>query len=314
MKYLRQEVTLPGGYEWYDAARNKTLLDVEVSELDGRKVSGTTDVVIAKQEHVVNNAVRHHISVQLELKKDTNTGNHEPQVCLEHLAASVLNRQVPVLTVLTDLQRGWVFYWFGRTSEGMAAIKKLDLNGNFGCAIFLLENFVTDIEKENLPETFVDRLSWKEVCDLARVEGSTLAMRKGDDGEHPGNSPDSKGASGDDDRDGKNSDDLSSSSAGEKSSSKKPRHLPPSDNLTDSLRWLNPGGDLGNELDLLDMMDESERIRTVRAFLAKRVVPYITGGDPQTLWTDHSEEGDAQSFLSAANLAHHDGLPQMEDR
>ena len=35
--------------------------------------------------------------------------------------------------------------------------------------------------------------------------------------------------------------------------------------------------DVGNELDLLDMVDKNEQYEIVRAFAAKHIVPHMTG-------------------------------------
>jgi hypothetical protein len=51
------------------------------------------------------------------------------------------------------------------------------------------------------------------------------------------------------------------------------------------------------------MLDENNRIRSVRELLAKYVVPRITGID---LSTDDTEARDTPTFLSSGNLAQHD--------
>ena len=72
-----------------------------------------------------------------------------------------------------------------------------------------------------------------------------------------------------------------------------------------------PLGDVANVMDMLDTMDEDDRVRTVREFLAIHVVPRITGEDPRNLWTDHAEESDTSPLLSAVNLAQHDQSAQI---
>ena len=171
MKHLEENVNLPSGYSWFDAQPTRTLLNVQI-KLSGREsgyhLKGTTDVVVAKSEHVTNDAVRSHVSVQLELKKSSNGGSHEPQVCLEHLAASMLNPAESVVTCLTDLNEMWTFYWFGLCNDSSTgtgvAIRKLVLTAQAAHAKYLLESFAEDGDSNRagtLPETFVDRLSWK---------------------------------------------------------------------------------------------------------------------------------------------------------
>eukprot|EP00978_Attheya_sp_CCMP212_P015059 scaffold38709_cov56-Attheya_sp.AAC.1 len=61
------------------------------------------------------------------------------------------------------------------------------------------------------------------------------------------------------------------------------------------------------------MDDEDDRVRPVREFLAISAVPCITVEEPNNLWTDHTEENDSPSFLSAAvNLAPHDHSAQTQ--
>lgn len=317
MKHLRDQVNLPPGHSWYDAQPTKSLLDVDV-EVSGlkRNLKGTTDVVIAETKHVTNVAVRNHVVALLELKKENNLGNHEPQVCLEHLAASILNPLVPVLTCLTDLNRRWTFYWFGysKNVDRGVAIKKLVLTDQSECAKlakYLLESFAkrTDATPGTLPETFMDRLSWKQVQGkLGDPPGGTNATRKDDDEEGAGKSPGKESSGGK----GCRGDETGPSLVGpnhpaskESHQQKKHKPEPSEDNLAASLRLLCPRGDVANELDLLDMMDEDDRIRTVRGFLRQHVVPHITGADPENRSTDKTEERDATSFLSAGNLAHH---------
>jgi hypothetical protein len=71
-------------------------------------------VVVAQTRHVDASAERHHVEVELELKTTRNNKlkEHEPQAVLEHLSSSFLNKTCGVLTVLTDLNEKWVFYWF----------------------------------------------------------------------------------------------------------------------------------------------------------------------------------------------------------
>ena len=102
----------------------------------------------------------------------------------------------------------------------------------------------------------------------------------------------------------------SQGSSGENEQNKKQKGEPTADDLADSLQLLCPRGDVANELGLLGAMDEDDRVRTVREFLAIHVVPRITGEDPRNLLTDHAEESDSPSSLSAANLLQHDQSTQ----
>jgi hypothetical protein len=114
MTHLKNNVLfLPTGYAVKDCAKMPTLLSVQ--GIGGKfKFNGTTDVVVTQTRHVDNSAERNHVEVELELKTTRNNDmkKHEPQAVLEHLSSSFLNKTCGVLTVLTDLNEKWVFYWF----------------------------------------------------------------------------------------------------------------------------------------------------------------------------------------------------------
>mmetsp|Transcript_27650 Transcript_27650/g.50202 ORF Transcript_27650/g.50202 Transcript_27650/m.50202 type:complete len:287 (-) Transcript_27650:426-1286(-) len=118
MNYLGTNVSWPAGHCVTDCNAYKNLLSG--TGLDGKhKISGNIDVVLVAQEDAENGAIRQNIRAGIELKKGTNSGNHEHQVVLQHLAASSLNPEESVLTVMTDLNQRWHFYWFGRNRKKM---------------------------------------------------------------------------------------------------------------------------------------------------------------------------------------------------
>jgi hypothetical protein len=322
MDHLEKQLRLPANYVCYDAQPKRNLLDVDVKDEKSGLVTslkGTTDVVVAKRCDVTNDAVRHNVIAQLELKRPDNTGNHEAQVCLEHLAASVLNSSVPVLTGLSNLNKMWTFYWFG--DDAVPSIKKLDLEKDdpqnaAKLAKYLLEkSFLSKEESHSLPEGFTDRISWNEL--RKRLISSSMLhtmaedARGGDSSDSPGQK-DLSDASSRKRRNGTGPSRDNQGSSGENEPNKKQKsQQPTADDLADSLQLLCPRGDVANELSLLSVMeDEDDRIRTVREFLAIHVVPRITGVDPRTLLTDDhaQEESDAAPSLSlsAANLLQHD--------
>jgi len=299
MEHLKHHVNLPCGYSWFDAQPARELLNVQVGEYS---LKGTTDVVVAMSQHVENLAVRNHVAVQWELKNSANGGNHEPQVCLEHLAASMLNREQSVVTCLTDLNKMWTFYWFGHNSTDTGvAIRKLVLpEQGAPLARYLLESFAEKRDSDRagtLPETFVDRLSWEYVREKLTIATGGTHTTYDDAGGSGGAAGQAKS---DGDKRGREDDTGHSPDGRSEQQQKRPK---PGDDLSASLRLLCPLGDVANELDLLDMMDEDDRIRTIRELLAKHVVPRITGID---LSTNDTEERDTPSFLSSGNLAQHD--------
>jgi hypothetical protein len=169
MAYLRKILHIPPNYALVDTHPNKTLLSVELLGLGhlstSRKVSGTTNVVIAKAEHAVNEAVRNNIEILLELKKPENMKKkgHTPQVIGEHFAASYLNPRHPVVSVLTDLNERWTLFWFASDGDDPdVALYRLCLNGGQATAYarYLLDSLL-DNSVGNLPDNFANRQPFK---------------------------------------------------------------------------------------------------------------------------------------------------------
>ena len=114
-----------------------------------RKISGTTDVVIAEIRNIRNDTLRNSVHALMELKKPENMSrtDHNPQVVCEHLAASYLNPTRTMVSVLTDLNGFWTFYWYAENEDGPGvALHKLTLNCEeraAGQAKYLLEGMLT---------------------------------------------------------------------------------------------------------------------------------------------------------------------------
>lgn len=317
MTHLKNQVHLPSTYALYDAQPHRNLLDVQ-AEASGlpRNIKGTTDVVVAKSEDVTNDAVRHNVVALLELKKINNLGNHEPQICLELCAAAILNPETPVLTCYTDLNGRWVFYWFGLVNvSARVAIKKLVLTRHIACsklAKYLLDRITTktDAAPETLPESFINRLSWRQVQVQLRSAAPGGPHTAGNDSDEKQSGNQSGGGKNPFKRDRNDDNDDPGDPDTSKGTHKKKHQKSEASgsNLASGLRLLCPQDDVADELDLLDMVDEDARTRTVRQFIAKHVIPHLTGAYPEDLSIDIAEEKDAPSFLSASNLAQHDRL------
>jgi hypothetical protein len=278
MVHLRNILFLPTGYGVKDCAKTSTLLSVQ--DIGGKfKFNGTTDVVVAQTKHVKNSAERHHVEVELELKttRNNNMEKHEPQAVLKHLASSFLNGNCGVLTVLTDLNEKWVFYWFhpnGKEIMKYIADRKR--------AQFLLNNMIPNKSNNtctsaDLPEHFWNRGVWNEV---EKVFLDTIKEEDDEDGtgnkrrkmeRSPRNdSSDARDHSKNDSNQGGDSD---SSGIGHVGSGHDGQQ-----NCTLAQLFDYAGHDVGNEMDLLTMTDdEDERIRIVRRFLARHIVPGIVG-------------------------------------
>eukprot|EP00978_Attheya_sp_CCMP212_P006572 scaffold15258_cov49-Attheya_sp.AAC.8 len=115
MSYLRETLTWPEGHVLVDCNLSghgyANLLSTQ--KFDTRHSSkGNIDVVVAEKADAENQAIKQNIKAGIELKKTNNHEDHERQVVVQHLVSSSLNPRVGVLTIMTDLQERWHFYWF----------------------------------------------------------------------------------------------------------------------------------------------------------------------------------------------------------
>ena len=177
MLHLTTHVRLPADYLMGDVQPKRTLLNVELKGIEeSQSIKGTTDVVIAESKNIQNDAVRNSVEALLELKKPKNLQNkdHNPQTICEHLAASYLNCNHGVVSVLTDLNRSWTFYWYAENKGGSGvALYKLKLEDEeepARLAKYILESLNNESRRETLPTTFVDRLSFQAVADKINEE------------------------------------------------------------------------------------------------------------------------------------------------
>ena len=190
MAYLNGILQIPATHALADAQPNRALLTVELLRemQESRKISGTTDVAIAKSEHVRNKAIRNNIETLLELKKPKNLRkkDHTPQTVGEHFAASYLNSKHPVVSVLTDLNTSWTFFWFAiEEDHSDVALYKLHLDGGEAAAEakYILDSLFDDESSgDTLPTTFSNRLSFQAVLDRV-VQNKKKRMRREFDGD-----------------------------------------------------------------------------------------------------------------------------------
>lgn len=191
MAHLKSNLQLPMNHLMEDVQPMRALLSVELKGLgDSRKLSGTTDVVIAKSKDVRNDAIRNSVQALFELKKPKNlkAKDHNPQTVCKHLAASYLNRSHAVVSVLTDLNRSWTFYWFAHKEQGAGvSLHKLKLNGAGapGLSKYILESLHDTSRRETLPSTFADRLSFEAVMDTIREDRRRKRGRSDYGASHP---------------------------------------------------------------------------------------------------------------------------------
>ena len=290
MAYLNNLLQIPTHYALADAQPNRKLLTVELLRQmpESRKVSGTTDVAIAKSEHVHNTAVRNNIETLFELKtpKNMSKKDHTPQTIGEHFAASYLNPDHAVVSVLTDLNQKWTFFWFARGEDASkVALYKLCLDGGEATAgaKYLLDSLYDNAVGDTLPTTFANRQPFQAVMDSVARNKRVKREIDRDDSHSPDQDSKPSPSSGADQPPTSGTDAGSSSRSGGTAHQNNQGDAgggggaPMS--MASALGLFAPPADrdVANELDLLDMVDESEQYEIVRSFTSKHIVPFMTG-------------------------------------
>ena len=106
MAYLRnnENLVLPPDTIMFDGNSDGEFLNVQMEGFRV-KTSGNIDVPLANSRHQSLATVKENMLGAFELKKDTNKEHDkiERQVTLQHMAASYLNPNTGLLTVMTDL-------------------------------------------------------------------------------------------------------------------------------------------------------------------------------------------------------------------
>jgi len=320
MKFLRDNIVWPAGHAVTDCHGSKELLNTVLHLEDGKhKTSGNIDVVVATGANVEGNSIRHNIRAGIELKKvsnkDINKNRDERQVVMQHVAASVLNRKDNVLTVLTDLNDKWVFYWFGQTR---GILYKYPVC-NRGEAKFLFEHMfgipvenvaIKEVSQRNkkkrgkkgkasgastppidtsmFPTDFLVRGTWRVFngWDLATIGESHT---EGSDGHDQGLPDPGPGGSG---RPSKPEGSHRGKTDGSKTDGSKGGIV-----QGRQVAGNNYGMAVANELDLLDFVDEEEKGAIEFSYFVERVLPRMTNDSGQ------NTEGEGYSGLSEANLS-----------
>lgn len=293
MKHLLNNVQLPANYSMADVQPNRVSLNVNLpGKGKRRRIRGTTDVVIAQTRHIKNEALRQNVESLLELKKPKNmtSKNHDPQAICEHLAASYLNQSKAVVTVLTDLNDSWTFYWFARDSDrgGAVALWKLKLTAedrSADLAKHMLENLFDTSDEISLPSTLVDRLPFDSVIEA--MTRNYVAIAHANDNQDDYSSGDHRdGFENREDQGGSAHKPPSANGKGQRSNIRnRSQNRSGSEGGTQAMgaaRFLSlfappSSRDVANELDLLDMVDEDEQYEIIRSFAAKHIVPSMTG-------------------------------------
>lgn len=175
MNYLNNEknIRLPKGGKLFEGSADPQLLGVDI-EVIGIKTSGNIDVVLAESRHQDITTTRQNMWAGIELKKDDNTSKAEiqRQVILQHLAASYLNEDAGILTLMTDLCERWHFYWFSKEKRRLMRYEATKAEAHF-----LIYHMMDESSSDILtPEDFLNRASWNQV-----VKPTSLGSVPGED-------------------------------------------------------------------------------------------------------------------------------------
>mmetsp|Transcript_5658 Transcript_5658/g.12418 ORF Transcript_5658/g.12418 Transcript_5658/m.12418 type:complete len:500 (-) Transcript_5658:259-1758(-) len=296
--YLTKHVRLATGYSFMDVQPKRDLLTVVVMGREGeRKIRGTTDVVVAKLSDIENDAVRNGVEALFELKKPDKLTqkDHGPQMIGQHVSASYLNKSIGVVSFLTDLRNSWTIFWYGRNEDGTEVVLfKLLLEGEKGgrLALYILESLKDQSRRELLPTSFSDRLSFNDLYNELMKDGNnpkrqrTIPDRGTGGGSLDQDTPPQPPEPGQ-----RHPSTYCPAEEGGRSGRPQPQGGQ-GNNTRDAqlevmdrvavLRHLAPqhSGDIADELDLLDMVDEADQHEIVMSFAMKHIVPYMTGHYP----------------------------------
>ena len=172
MAYLRnnENLVLPRDTIIFDGNSDGEFLNVQMEGFR-IKTSGNIDVPLANNRHQSLATVKENMLGAFELKKDTNREHAkiERQVTLQHIAASYLNPNTGLLTVMTDLHDRWHFFWFTKDKRLMR------YESTESEARFLIEHMLDEPESVSTPTGFLARASWNDLF-LASITESPEAV------------------------------------------------------------------------------------------------------------------------------------------
>lgn len=225
----------------------------------------------------MNDAVRHSVEAQLELKEPQNIEGSKSTDNLRTSGGVLLNPKQGVVSVLADLGGSWIFYWLGETNGSGVALHKLKLEGvegAAGLAKYILESLNDESRRESLPTTFVDRLSFEAFMEKVTEDHDHKRARRDAGAGSSGSSSQTQ--------DGKPAgSEHQPSPSGPGDSSRYPEiqengAAGDGNRTMDMARGLrlfapHSNRDVANELDLLYMVDEAEQYIIIRSFPAKKL-------------------------------------------
>jgi hypothetical protein len=287
----------PEGYNVMDVAYNK-MLSCKFANLSFK---GSIDVVLATTWNVKEKTVKGNILLGVELKKPLKSEKPESaywnQVVVQHICASFCNPDTGMLTLLTDLNEYWSFFWFGTTNS------IFKISASKALAMFLLNNMFNANVEGQCPTGFHSRLSWNEIFPSHQrnaTERNVVGRNadQDDDENYSTSAKSRKGPPKNDDGGAKegNSDTSEDKYVGSIRALNVGRKVMYRD------KW-NDGRNVGNAMDLLDFVDEEEK--EAITFLS-----IIQSNFPSLLTSIVSEDGDndGKLFMTETNLMCHDAM------
>ena len=237
MKYL-EELSRPEETILHNTNSQASLLSTKLEVFD-LKFSGNIDVVMVASQFRHMEAVGQNILMGIELKKpDNNSPQNHHQAVLQHIAASFLNYDTAVVTLLTDLNDRWKFIWFGKPKYVMFYVATSRAEAKY------LIQHALDKEKVSAPTSFFERLSWEKM--FPSIDGVAQEYADGNDDSTEGIGDESNTSEGNLGSQCGKTKGRQQRHKEDKNPKKKPRHAGGKQRAAREDRWL-------------DYMDEEER-------------------------------------------------------
>jgi hypothetical protein len=297
MEFLNQIFSWPQNYKIVDVSKASLFSNVKLARY---RFKGSIDVILLDNGSAESVNYKNNIRIGIELKKPVLTNQNHTQACIEQLCAASLNYENSVLTLLTDLNDAWIFIYFGSNA------KLYKLRTSRSEAKFLLDNMFNqnELEQSCFPEDFVNRLSWNKFVKsfIPALSGTPFLDR------HNHDDRDEYRRQDQDDSEifRKRKTNPIKRSANTKDDSKG------SGNGNEHAKMLHFGGDVANELDLLDFFDdEEEKTQIVLRYVLDNVVPMLMFSDA----ADEKETSSASassSSLQQVSSSHHVSPSQQQ--
>lgn len=163
MAYLNdiKYIVFPPCSKLFDTAGKKKFFNVKML---GYHIVGSIGVVLAADRHQDATTVQvvSNMWAGIELKKNATGETCQRQAILQHLAASFLNPDEGILTILTDIYQTWCFYWFSKQKNRLMKYKA----SCWDEATYLIRNMMEKNSQISTPQDFLNRASLNEMLQV----------------------------------------------------------------------------------------------------------------------------------------------------